>query len=89
VTVRFLEGDVEPDCAVDSLDQQAIAFRWGATKGSQLYLERMDLEPSGFPGAGVSGDGDIDIKDLQFVFGRHGSTCGDPHPPQPPVNPKA
>ena len=100
VTARFLEGDVEPDCFVDALDQQSIAFRWGAQKGSVLYNERFDLEPSG----AVKGDGDIDIKDLQFVFGRHGSSCGrqiqaggtvgkpvatepgSPHPRQAPVN---
>jgi hypothetical protein len=35
----------------------------------------------------VKGDGDIDINDLQFIFGRQGSSCTRPHPPQPPVNP--
>jgi hypothetical protein len=28
------------------------------------------------------------VKDIQFVFGRQGSTCDNPNPPQPPVNPK-
>jgi hypothetical protein len=40
-------------------------------------------------------DGDIDIrdtqfvKDTQFVFGRLGSTCANPNPDQDPINPKA
>ena len=84
VTVRFLEGDVEPDCRVDALDQQHVAFRWGARKGSLIYTGIFDVEPSG----AVKGDGDIDIKDLQFIFGRHGSTCAAPWPAQPPVNAK-
>lgn len=75
LTIRRLEGDVAGDCAVDALDQQVIAFRWGATKGSLVYNSRYDLEPSGFPTGGLNGDGDIDIKDIQFVFGRHGSLC--------------
>ena len=37
----------------------------------------------------MAGDGDIDINDLQFVYGRFASTCGNPWPAQPPVNPKA
>ena len=86
VTIRYLEGDVVPDCDVTALDQQAIAFRWGAQKGSLLYNDRFDLEPSGFAAGGVSGDGDVDIGDLQFVFGRHGSSCAVPHPKQAPVN---
>jgi len=71
ITFRFLEGDVDgPDCDVDVFDTQQVAFRWGANKGSLLYNSFMDLEPSGH---GVNGDGDIDIKDIQFVFGRFGS----------------
>ncbi|MDZ4278869.1 MAG: hypothetical protein U1B78_07000 [Dehalococcoidia bacterium] len=75
VTIRFLEGDVEPSCAVNTLDTQAIAFRWGANKGSLLFNDRFNLEPSG-----AQADQDIDIKDLQFVYGRFGSTCAAPHP---------
>jgi hypothetical protein len=86
ITFRYLEGDVDgPDCDVDVFDSQAVAFRWGVNKGSLLYNSFMDLEPSGQ----VKGDGDIDIKDIQFVFGRFGSTCANPHPAQPPVNSKA
>jgi hypothetical protein len=84
-TLRYLEGDVVSDCSVDVLDQQALAGRWLATAGNGLYNERMDVEPSGLVAGLGAGDGDIDIKDLQFVFGRHGSTCASPHPPQPPV----
>lgn len=84
VTIRFLEGDVEPDCAVNTLDTQAVAFRWGATKGGLVYNERFNLEPSG-----TQADQDIDVSDLQFVYGRFGSTCALPWPGQLPVNPKA
>jgi hypothetical protein len=84
VTIRWLEGDVNGDCAVDVADQQLLAFRWGAEIGAgALYNDRFDLEPWGQ----INGDGDIDIKDVQFVYGRHGSTCAAPHPPQEPVNP--
>jgi len=86
ITFRYLEGDVDgPDCDVDVFDTQQVAFRWGVNKGSLLYNTFMDLEPSGQ----VKGDGDIDIKDIQFVFGRFGSTCDAPWPAQLPVNPKA
>ena len=86
VTFRYLEGDVDgPDCSVDVFDAQNIAFRWGAAAGSTLYKAFDDLTPSGQ----INGDGRIDINDLQFVFGRLASTCLDPWPPQPPVNPKS
>ena len=87
--VRWLEGDVNGDCRVDIGDQQVLASRWGAQSGSGLFNARFDLEPSGFPAGGIEGDGDIDVKDIQFVYGRHGSTCAAPHPPQGPTNPKA
>jgi hypothetical protein len=82
LTVRYLEGDVMPDCSVDALDTQAVAFRWGAQKGDLVYSEFMNLEPSG-----AQADEDIDIKDLQFIYGRFGSSCGAPHPAQDPQNP--
>jgi hypothetical protein len=90
VTIRWLEGDVNGDCAVDVRDQQILAFRWGVKIGSALYNGRFDLEPSGQ----INSDGDIDIKDVQFVYGRHGSVCTKsglgPNiwPPQPPRNEK-
>jgi hypothetical protein len=96
VSIRWLEGDVNGDCRVDIFDQQILSSRWGANSGSGLYNPRFDLEPSGEVAGGIEGDGDIDIKDVQFVYGRHGSICenqnqegflGPAHPPQPPHNP--
>jgi hypothetical protein len=84
VTFRYLEGDVSPNCVVDAVDTQTVAFRWSVEKGSLIYMDFLNLEPSG-----AQADADIDINDLQFIYGRFGSTCDDPHPPQDPVNPKA
>jgi uncharacterized repeat protein (TIGR01451 family) len=78
ITVRILEGDLNLDCSVDVQDQQAIAFRYGASFGVLLYDPWFDLEP-------WVKDFDIDIKDLQKVFGRDGSTCETPIPAQNPV----
>jgi len=85
VTVRILEGDLDLDCDVDVADDQAIAFRYGAFFGSLRYDPWFDMEPA-------LKDFDIDIKDLQKVFGRNGSECsqsGMPAdgtiPAQPPV----
>jgi hypothetical protein len=85
ITVRMLEGDLDLDCDVDVVDQQAIAFRYGASWGLQLYQPWFDLEPK-------YADQDIDIKDLQFIFGRNYSTCQAPIPddqsiPMPPAQP--
>jgi hypothetical protein len=89
LTIRYLEGDVNADCEVNVQDQQQIAFRWGSHLGSLLYNSRFDLEPA----APKKGDGDIDAKDLQVVWGRHNTieadTCINPHPGQDPVDPKA
>ena len=79
LTVRMLEGDVDLDCDVDVVDDQLIAFRYGAFFGVLTYDPFFDLEPNTTPT-----DFDIDIKDLQFVFGRNGSTCTAPVPPQEP-----
>ena len=78
VTVRILEGDLNLDCTVDVEDQQLIGFRYGAFFGSLLYNKWYDLEPN-------LHDLDIDIKDIQKVFGRDGSTCQVPIPAQPPA----
>jgi uncharacterized repeat protein (TIGR01451 family) len=78
ITVRMLEGDLNLDCEVDIEDEQSIAFRYGAFFGSLFYDPFFDLEPK------LAGDFDVDIKDLQFVFGRHGSTCDTPIPDQAP-----
>jgi hypothetical protein len=77
VTVRMLEGDLDLDCDVDVADDQAIAFRYGGFFGMLLYDPFFDLEPP-------LKDFDIDIKDLQKVFGRNGSTCENPIPDQDP-----
>ena len=58
---------------------KGLSLRWyGAFFGSVLYSKWYDLEPA-------LHDLDIDIKDLQKVFGRDGSTCQVPVPPQPPL----
>ena len=73
ITIRMLEGDSDLDCDVDVLDDQAMGFRYGAQLGGQTYDRWYDLEPKW-------SDDDIDIKDLQFVFGRNNSTCQNPIP---------
>jgi hypothetical protein len=85
ITIRMLEGDLDLNCKIDVADDQAEAFHYGATVGLQLYNQWYDLEPKWT-------DGDIDIKDLQFVFGRNYSTCDNPIPndqgvPLPPIDP--
>ncbi len=77
VTVRILEGDMNLDCAVTVADDQIEASHFGAFFGSLLYQPWYDLEPA-------IKDGDVDIKDLQKVFGRNGSICAAPVPPQDP-----
>jgi hypothetical protein len=79
VTVRILEGDLDLDCDVDITDAQAIASHYGAFFGGLLYSKWLDLEPQFH-------DLDIDIKDVQKVFGRQDSDCQDPIPAQPPAN---
>ena len=74
ITVRRLEGDVDMDCDVDIVDSQLMNYRFQAFFGSLSYDIFYDLEP--WP----TGDYDIDIKDLQFVNGRVGSTCENPLP---------
>ena len=64
----------------DVTDAQLIAGKYGAFFGSVLYSKWYDLEPA-------LHDLDIDIKDLQKVFGRDGSTCQEPIPAQPPYPP--
>ncbi len=84
ITVRILEGDMNLDCSVTVADDQIEASHYGAFFGNLLYQPWYDLEP-------WLKDGDVDIKDLQKVFGRNGSTCANPVPAQPalpePVDP--
>jgi len=79
ITVRILEGDMNLDCKVDVLDDQLTASHYSATFGALLYQPWYDLEPA-------LKDFDVDIKDLQKVFGRNGSTCANPVPPQDPLS---
>ena len=74
VLVRALDGDINQDCKVDITDEQLISIHYGTLLGSLLYVGFYDLEPA--PG----GDLDIDIKDLQFVFGRDHDNCKTPQP---------
>jgi uncharacterized repeat protein (TIGR01451 family) len=78
LTVRMLEGDLDLDCEVGLTDEQMIAYRYGSFFGSLWYQPWFDLEPP-------LSDFDIDIKDIQFVFGRDGSTCANPYPDQDPA----
>jgi hypothetical protein len=80
LTVRILEGDLNLDCRVDVVDDQMAAFRYGAFVGNLLYDPWYDLEPA-------LKDFDVDIKDLQKVFGRNGSGCQAPIPDQSPLPP--
>jgi len=80
VTIRILEGDVNLDCVVDVKDEALISLHYGAVFGSALYDKWFDLEPRFH-------DLDIDIKDLEKVFARDGSTCQIPIPAQTPVPP--
>ena len=78
VTLRILEGDMNLDCIVDVADEALIAAHYGASFGSNFYNKWFDLEPRFH-------DLDIDIKDLQKVFGRDSSTCQAPIPAQLPI----
>ncbi|MGB6837458.1 MAG: hypothetical protein WBF66_07125, partial [Dehalococcoidia bacterium] len=76
--VQALEGDFNQDCIINIFDEQDIALRYQALFGSLLYDLFYDVEP-------LQGDLDIDIKDLQFVFGRHGWLCLKPTPTPTPT----
>ncbi len=78
IMVRALEGDVNKDCRVNVVDEQSEAVRYGTTLGLWPYDLWFDLEP-------WTGDYDIDIKDLQFVFGRDSWTCKSREPPKTPT----
>ena len=66
------------DCTVDVLDDQIEASHYGAFFGNLSYEPWYDLEPA-------TKDFDVDVKELQKVFGRNGSTCANPVPPQAPL----
>ncbi len=79
VTVGALEGDVNRDCVVNIIDEQMVSYRFQAEFGTLFYHWFYDLEPA------IAPDEDIDIYDLQFVYGRDGSTCENPIPPIGPT----
>jgi hypothetical protein len=80
ISVRALEGDLNQDCTVSIVDEQLISERFNSFFGSLIYYFLYDVEP------GPVGDLDIDVKDLQFVFGRDGKNCKTPIP-TPPTSP--
>jgi hypothetical protein len=77
IAVRSLEGDVNHDCAVNVADEALISSHYFRSDGMVGYDPALDI------GAALP-DGDIALNDLQFVFGREGSTCGAASPAQPP-----
>ena len=78
VTIRRLEGDITGDCVVNVSDMQLEASKFGQSIGGLLYRLWYDVNSPL-----QHGDGEIDINDIQFVFGRNGSTCANPIPTQP------
>ncbi len=78
ILVRALEGDVNKDCQVNVIDEQAGSGRYGSSLGQWPYNIWFDLEPA-------TGDYDIDIKDLQFVSGRYQRTCAGSVPTPTPT----
>jgi len=78
ILLRALEGDVNYDCRVNVIDDQSVSGRYGLHFGSIWYQTLYDLEP-------MIPDDDVDIKDLQFVFGRNYTTCEEI--PTPEVTP--
>ena len=82
VLVRALEGDLNYDCYVNVIDEQSVSWRFGSRLGIWPYYSFFDLEP-------FTPDSDIDIKDLQFVYGRDGTACEEQQPPEPTETPAA
>lgn len=57
---------------IDTLDTQAVAFRWRSNFGDIIY----DVDYDRHDGTGANGpNGRIDIKDLQVVYARFGMEC--------------
>jgi hypothetical protein len=73
IGVHALEGDLNADCEVNIVDEQLISAHYPALLGSLNYVPFFDLQPA-------LGDDDIDVKDLQFVFGRDKHNCQTPIP---------
>jgi len=73
--------DGNSDLVIDTMDAQDTGFRWGAEYGDILY----DPDYDRHDGTGANGpNGEIDIFDLQVVYGRFGMSCqGAPLPTIP------
>ncbi len=67
-------ADFNNDCVIDIVDDQQVAYRWGSYFSLPIYDTKYDNEPYFTTGAY---DWDIDIKDVQFVFGRNFFLCID------------
>lgn len=67
-------ADLNGDCVVDLLDAQMISSRYGAVWPDLTYNTRFDVEPY-VRVKGVRLDYDIDILDVQKVWGRVGFYC--------------
>lgn len=63
--------DFNGNSVIDLQDTQDTAYRYGTFAGQRNYQVQYDLEP-------IIPDYDIDIKDLQKVWGRVGGYCGAP-----------
>jgi len=76
-------ADFNQDCIIDLMDMQLILWRYGSSFGlpppwDQYYDQRYDVEPDASDGIeGNNEDWDIDIKDIQYVFGRNWLNCLD------------
>ncbi len=67
--------DFDGSGEIDVTDQQLIAYRYGAEPPSQLYDPKYDLEPWVYVWPPQPVDFDIDIQDIQKIFGRDAYTC--------------
>jgi Cohesin domain len=74
LALRALEGDVNHDCAVNGIDLMMVAAHEPATLLSPNYNRAYDFDANDA----------MDVRDLQFVLGRQGSTCAHPSPAQDP-----
>jgi len=63
--------DLNRDCIVDVVDEALIAYHYGSVFGTSYYDVAYDLDPMSYP------DLDVDINDLQRVFGRDDYRCID------------
>ena len=67
---RFVDSD--GNTIIDAVDAQSVAFRWATQVGDQYYHPKYDVYPYE---NGATPDGEINIYDLQTVFGRFNRRC--------------